>query len=47
MKREARGVMELIMNVMRMLPSQKEPMVDLGGLWYAGEKGVMLVEIVR
>ena len=38
-------IQRIMKNVMMRLPSQEEPALDLGGLWYAGEKGV-IVEIV-
>ena len=34
------------MDVVKMLPSQEEPVMDLGGLWYAGREGMMIVGTV-
>ena len=39
-------IRNVLKRVVKMLPSQEEPALDPGGLWYAGGKGVMTVEIV-
>ena len=39
-------MVELIMDVMRMLPSQKEPIMDPEGLWYVGGKGEMIARVM-
>ena len=39
-------IRDIVKMVVKMLPSQEEPVMDPGGLWYAGGKGVMIVEIV-
>ena len=39
-------IIEMMKMAVRMLLSQEEPVMDLGGLWYAGGKGVMMVEIM-
>ena len=39
-------IIEMMQMAVRMLPSQEEPVMDQGGLWYAGGKGVVMVEII-
>ena len=39
-------IRKVMKSVVKMLPSQEEPALDQGGLWYAREKGVMIVAIV-
>ena len=45
--RQPRGVVELTMDVVEILPSQEELILDLGGLWYVMGKGVMIVEMMN
>ena len=39
-------IRDVVKRVVKMLPSQEEPVMDPGGLWYAGWEGVMIMEIV-
>ena len=38
-------IIELMKMAVRMLPSQEEPIMDQGGLWYARGKGVMNIRL--
>ena len=39
-------IVERIRDVVKLLPSQEEPVMGPEGLWYARWEGVMVVEIV-
>ena len=39
--------MEVVQTAVKMLPSQEEPVMDPGGLWYAGREGMMIVVTVE